>query len=101
MHQEKLEYIPLYINGASQVEYYDPDTMQYYGGIVFMDQLISGQTGEHWQADEYTMWASALSGKNPDQIIITLTWENLSPTILRGGTLPSRWRARDGKDRNK
>jgi len=88
MRQEGLEYIPLYINGASQVRYYDPDTARYYGGIVFGDQLISGRTGEHWQADQYVRWASVVSGTAPENIIVTRTWTDISEAIAPSESTP-------------
>lgn len=88
MPNESLPYTPLYINGASQVRYYDPETSQYYGGIVFGDQLISGKTGEHWSTDQYVTWASVLSGLEADDIIVTRTWTDISEAIASTETTP-------------
>ena len=78
---ENYSYIPLYISTPCQVKYYDISTQDYKGGIVYKDELIMGD-GNVVQADGYSIMVANKAGILAEDVIIPLSWVDLSEYIL-------------------
>lgn len=81
MTEEKYPYIPLYISTPSQVKYYDVSTGEYKGGIVLQDNLIFCD-GEMTNVNDYVDGVASKVDIEKDDVIITLSWNDLSKAIL-------------------
>ena len=78
---ENYSYIPLYISTPCQVKYYDIPTQDYKGGIVYKDELIMGD-GNVVPADDYSIMVANKTGILTEDVIIPLSWVDLSEYIL-------------------
>lgn len=81
-----LPYIPYYFATASQVKYYEPLIQDYAGGIAIYDKLIKGTNGETVDINQYTFEMANTYEIPRDDVVITLSWNNISGTILAPDT---------------
>ena len=77
------EYIPFYISTPCQVKYFDDKTATYKGGIAYKDELIMSDSTVV-NVDSYALSISKQFNIEPDDVIITLDWLDLSNAILNG-----------------
>lgn len=77
-----MESTELYYSHPVQVKYYNIQLKKYVGGIVYKDFLISGKTGVVYKTEDYIKQVKRESNLTKDNIIIEVSWTDLSAEIL-------------------